>query len=49
MPINDQLDIACDALRADKKLSNGYNAFGLSQGALFMYVKTSLISTKCSY
>jgi palmitoyl-protein thioesterase len=36
MNINEQVDFACAAVRADPKLKNGFNAVGFSQGGLFM-------------
>ncbi|XP_048413847.1 palmitoyl-protein thioesterase 1-like isoform X2 [Stegostoma tigrinum] len=36
MNVNDQVEMACDILYKDKKLQNGYNAMGFSQGGQFM-------------
>lgn len=33
---NKQLDYVCDAIKNDKKLVNGYNAIGFSQGGQFL-------------
>ncbi|CAG0912437.1 unnamed protein product [Notodromas monacha] len=34
--INDQIEMACDTIRNDSRLANGFHAVGFSQGALFM-------------
>lgn len=36
VPPFDQIQQVCYALQDDPKLANGYNAIGLSQGALFL-------------
>ena len=36
MPGQKQLDIACEKVNADENLKNGFNAFGISQGGLFL-------------
>ncbi|KAK3089757.1 hypothetical protein FSP39_006258 [Pinctada imbricata] len=36
MPVNKQIDIACQALAKDSKLQSGYNAIGFSQGGQFL-------------
>ncbi|XP_041069352.1 palmitoyl-protein thioesterase 1-like isoform X2 [Carcharodon carcharias] len=36
MNVNDQVEQACNILSKDKKLQNGYNAMGFSQGGQFM-------------
>ncbi|XP_067867381.1 palmitoyl-protein thioesterase 1-like [Heterodontus francisci] len=36
MNVNDQVELACNILSKDKKLQNGYNAMGFSQGGQFM-------------
>lgn len=32
-----QIEIACNAIKSDPSLANGYNAIGFSQGAQFLY------------
>ena len=36
MDVNDQLDYACNVLKKDPNLKNGYNAIGFSQGGQFL-------------
>jgi palmitoyl-protein thioesterase len=36
--MNEQVQKVCDQLKADPKLSEGYNAIGFSQGGLFVFV-----------
>ena len=36
MPVNRQIEIACEAIASDEKLENGYNAVGFSQGGQFL-------------
>ncbi|XP_067862628.1 palmitoyl-protein thioesterase 1-like [Heptranchias perlo] len=36
MNVNDQVELACNILSKDKKLQNGYNAMGFSQGGQFL-------------
>lgn len=36
MNVNDQIDMVCQKLAADKKLQAGYNAIGFSQGGQFL-------------
>ncbi|CAD5125040.1 DgyrCDS13284 [Dimorphilus gyrociliatus] len=36
MNANDQVDLVCKKLKSDKKLENGYNAMGFSQGGQFL-------------
>ncbi|XP_069128388.1 palmitoyl-protein thioesterase 1-like [Argopecten irradians] len=36
MPVNTQITMACDIIRKDPKLRNGYHAIGFSQGGLFL-------------
>lgn len=38
MPMNAQVDNACEFLRRQPVLRNGYNAVGFAQGALLLYV-----------
>lgn len=33
---NKQVDEVCNTIQANKKLSNGFNAIGFSQGGLFL-------------
>jgi len=37
-PIPEQVTMACDKIRADPKLENGFNAIGFSQGGQFLLV-----------
>lgn len=34
-----QIALVCEELQIDANFSNGYNAIGLSQGALFLWVR----------
>ncbi|XP_048468810.1 palmitoyl-protein thioesterase 1 isoform X1 [Rhincodon typus] len=36
MNVNDQVELVCNILSKDKKLQNGYNAMGFSQGGQFL-------------
>lgn len=36
MPVNDQVEVACQQIQKDAKLKNGYNAMGFSQGGQFL-------------
>jgi palmitoyl-protein thioesterase len=36
MPIQKQLDMACDIIKNDTKLASGFHAVGFSQGGLFL-------------
>ena len=36
MPIKEQVEFACDLIKNDPELANGYNAIGISQGGLFL-------------
>ena len=37
MPMNAQVDFACDFVRREPELRKGYNALGFGQGALLLY------------
>ncbi|EGC30795.1 hypothetical protein DICPUDRAFT_157425 [Dictyostelium purpureum] len=34
--VNEQIDMACEMIKADTNLTNGFNAVGFSQGSLFL-------------
>ena len=36
MPPTEQVEFACDSIKNDPKLANGYNGIGISQGGLFL-------------
>ena len=36
MNVNDQVKFACELLKNDSRMKNGYNAIGFSQGAQFL-------------
>ena len=36
MPVNEQIDLACELIKNDTNLANGYNAIGFSQGGQFL-------------
>jgi palmitoyl-protein thioesterase len=36
MDSNEKIKIACDKIKGDPKLKNGYHAMGLSQGSQFL-------------
>lgn len=38
MNANRQIDMACDKIKNDAKLANGYHAVGFSQGGQFLFV-----------
>lgn len=42
-PIHEQIDMACDIIKNDPKLTNGFNAMGFSQGGQFLYVEYQLL------
>jgi len=43
MNVNDQIDLVCSKLKADKRIQAGYNAIGFSQGGQFLRA----IAQKC--
>jgi hypothetical protein len=36
MNTNEKIQIACDKIKGDAKLKNGYHAMGISQGSQFL-------------